>query len=63
VSTINISNPKIKELERQLEAEKAKELDQRKQRLWALVKDLPPDDLRLLGYMIHVHFHGDGEDD
>jgi hypothetical protein len=60
---IKISNPKIAELEKQLEAEKQRELGERKQRLWNLVKDLSADDLKLLGWQIHVHFHGDGEDD
>lgn len=60
---IKVSNPKIAELEKQLEAEKAKELAERRTRLWGLVKDLPAEELRLLGYLIHVHFHGDGEDD
>lgn len=61
--SITITNPKIAELEKQLEAEKNRELGDRKARLWAMVKDLSQDDLKLLGWIIHVHFHGDGEDD
>ena len=61
--SITITNPKIAELEKQLQAEKDRELSDRKARLWAMVKDLSQDDLKLLGWIIHVHFHGDGEDD
>lgn len=61
--SIDLSNPKIKQLEQELEAERKREFERRSQRLWALVADLPPDDLKLLGHLIHVHFHGDGEDD
>lgn len=61
--SIDLTNPKIKELEKQLEDERKREFQRRSQRLWALVADLPPDDLKLLGHLIHVHFHGDGEDD
>lgn len=61
--SITITNPKIAELEKQLETEKNRELGDRKARLWAMVKDLSQDDLKLLGWIIHVHFHGDGEDD
>lgn len=61
--SIDLTNPKIKELEAQLEEEKKREFNRRSQRLWALVSDLPSDDLKLLGHLIHVHFHGDGEDD
>lgn len=35
----------------------------RSQRVWALVSHLSQEDLSLLGRIIHVHFHGDGEDD
>lgn len=53
----------IHQLEHELKELKDKELQQRKARLWAQVKDLSQDDLKLLEWIIHVHFYGDGEDD
>ena len=61
--SIDITNPTIVALEARLEAERRLEFTKRSQRLWHLVSDLSPDDLQLLGHLIHVHFHGDGEDD
>ena len=63
MSEIKSTNPKIEQLKAELVAEEQRELKARRERLWAIVKDLKIEDLKLLGWMIHVHFHGDGEDD
>lgn len=55
----NETDRKIESLKQELAALESK----KKNNVWERVKGLNDEDLKPLGYMIHVRFHGDGEDD
>ena len=60
---MNADDQKIAALKKELADLESKKEKERRIAVWACVKTLNNEDLKLLGWMIHVHFHGDGEDD